>query len=114
MYLGLDKQSRQAPLLPTYRAGQGRLAASEHDCRFPENCSWDQAFCPLFPMMARISCAKRYGCLFSCPFVQQKQKLIKVNVRSCSEAKGGLRDWGRETSRGWLIMQIKRIWELCV
>lgn len=80
--------------------GQGDWAASEYGCGFQLSCSKDRAFCHLFPMMARVSCAKRYGCLLSCPFVQQKQKLIKVNVWSCSEARSGLQEWGRENFQG--------------
>lgn len=102
MYLRLDKQLRKTRLLPADRTepGRGDWAASEHGRGFLPNCSKDQAFFHLFPMMARVSCAKRYGCLLSCPFVQQKQKLIQVNVRRGTGARSGLRDWGRETSSG--------------
>lgn len=89
MYSQPDKQCREARRLPAGqdRTGRGRgyRAASEHGHGFQPNYSKDQAFCLLFPMMARVSCAKRYGYLFPCPFVQQKQKLIKVNVSSCSD-----------------------------
>lgn len=56
-----------------------------------EVCSKDQAFafcCLHLP----VSRARRYGCFLSCPFVQQKQKLIKIKARNCREAR---------TERGW-------------
>lgn len=54
-----------------------------------------------------VSCAKRYGYPLSCPFVQQKQKLIKVNVWGCCERSSGLPKLGRGTFRGWMTMQMK-------
>lgn len=68
-------------------------------------CPRDQAFCLLFPVMATVSCAKRYGYPPPCPFVQQKQKLIKVNVRRLQWGD----EWAAEKNRaeklpgaGWL------------
>lgn len=88
MCSGLAEPSGQLPTGQD-RTGRGRtgqegatgLPLSDHGRQ--RNYSKNQAFCLLFPMTARVSCAKRYGCLFPCPFVQQKQKLIRVNVRSC-------------------------------
>lgn len=91
---GLTSSTRKPGCLPTGQDGQGLPGCSEHGPGLQRNYSKDQACCLLFPVMARVSCAKRYGYPLSCPFVQQKQKPIKVNVRSCSEASSGLRKLG--------------------
>lgn len=60
------------------------------------------AFCCLHLPVSR---ARRYGCLLSCPFVQQEQKLIKVRARNCRQARTeeGWESWAEKLPRaGWL------------
>lgn len=91
-----DKHTGTCQQPPTGQAGAARLPA--------EVCSKDQAFafcCLHLP----VSRARRYGCFLSCPFVQQKQKLIKVKARNCREARTekGWESWAEKLPRAaWL------------
>lgn len=76
-----DEQCRGASAAAANRAGQdgagrgrGYRAVSGLHHRHQPNYSKNQAFYLLFPMMARASCAERYGYLFSLSFCSAKTK----------------------------------------